>query len=366
MEVMDMVEVSVDFAQQIVDSAKAVIGWNINFIDNKGIILASTDADRIGKFHEAGYEAARSRKVREVLSDQECRGSRSGINYPIIMEDQVVGVIGITGNPSVVAQYGFLLTKICEVFLKEYWMEVRTLNERQRTNKIVLALLYHDTESLQNFTAETGLSETEMFAVAEFILDCSGDGQVQKRIEHDIIDELRRMGITLYTYIYPNEIVCLIPHGAYERWKSRISVWESSIGSFLHLGIGTMESIQSIYISYRFAKLALKFAVSNQVFSMFAEDMDLELLLQSVDEPVRHQYWERICGTLSAEDIHMLHSYFCHDLSLQQTAENLVIHKNTLQYRLKRIRDKTGLDPRKFSDAVVYYIALRIGNEKYQ
>ncbi len=356
-----MAQVSTAFAQQIVDSAKAVVGWDVNFIDNKGIILASTDPNRIGKYHEAGHEAARTRKIREVMSDSSYKGSRCGINYPIIMEGKVAGVIGITGDPAVVAQYGFLLTKICEVFLKEYWMEVRSLNERQRTNKLVLALLYHDMESLENLSDETGIDENEHYVVSEFLLNCSGDGKEQSRIEGMLVDEMRRFGIALHTFIYPNEIVCLVPESLYSRWKKRVASWEELYAPVLRVGIGTIEAVQDASISYRFSKLALKYAADHDLFCMLAEDMDLELLLQSVEEPVRRQYWERICGTLPEEDIHLMQVYFHNDLSLQETSAELVIHKNTLQYRLKRIRDKTGLDPRKFSEAVVLYIALRIG-----
>lgn len=42
------VRITDELAQQIVDSAKAVIGWNINFIDRHGRIMASTDEKRIG------------------------------------------------------------------------------------------------------------------------------------------------------------------------------------------------------------------------------------------------------------------------------------------------------------------------------
>lgn len=42
------VRITDELAQQIVDSAKAVVGWNVNFIDCQGRIMASTDSARIG------------------------------------------------------------------------------------------------------------------------------------------------------------------------------------------------------------------------------------------------------------------------------------------------------------------------------
>lgn len=44
------VRITDELAQQIVDSARAVVGWNINFIDRHGRIMASTDSGRIGTY----------------------------------------------------------------------------------------------------------------------------------------------------------------------------------------------------------------------------------------------------------------------------------------------------------------------------
>ena len=45
-------------------------------------------------------------------------------------------------------------------------------------------------------------------------------------------------------------------------------------------------------------------------------------------------------------------------MSLQKNAEVLYVHKNNVQYQLKRIESLTGYDPRKFTDAVILYMAL--------
>ena len=55
-----------ELAQQIVDSVKTIVDKNINFIDRKGIIIASTDLNRVGDFHQAGYQAVRLAEVRSV------------------------------------------------------------------------------------------------------------------------------------------------------------------------------------------------------------------------------------------------------------------------------------------------------------
>lgn len=47
-------------AQQIVTSIKDVCQQDINFINTKGIIFASTNPKRVGEFHEIGLKVAQT------------------------------------------------------------------------------------------------------------------------------------------------------------------------------------------------------------------------------------------------------------------------------------------------------------------
>jgi carbohydrate diacid regulator len=58
------------------------------------------------------------------------------------------------------------------------------------------------------------------------------------------------------------------------------------------------------------------------------------------------------------EIIQTLEAFFNFDMSLTRTAETLKIHRNTLVYRLDRITETLGLDPRAFEDAVQIKLAI--------
>ncbi len=58
------------------------------------------------------------------------------------------------------------------------------------------------------------------------------------------------------------------------------------------------------------------------------------------------------------EIIQTLEAFFNFDMSLTRTAEMLKIHRNTLVYRLDRITETLGLDPRAFDDAVQIKLAI--------
>ena len=61
---------------------------------------------------------------------------------------------------------------------------------------------------------------------------------------------------------------------------------------------------------------------------------------------------------LNEKDLLLLKKYFTCNLSLADTADALFIHKNTLQYQLNRITEKSGLNPRIFQDAFLLQFAL--------
>ena len=92
------------------------------------------------------------------------------------------------------------------------------------------------------------------------------------------------------------------------------------------------------------------------------DDLDLEILLAAVPASDRDAFLQKTLAPLSPEDLDLLRVYYDCGMSLQASAQALFLHKNTLQYKLNRIRGRCGYDPRTFRDAVVLYAALRLQN----
>lgn len=95
------------------------------------------------------------------------------------------------------------------------------------------------------------------------------------------------------------------------------------------------------------------------------DDTDLRFLLSSIDSQKRASYLKKIWGGCEPgekeEMIRCLQAYIKNEGSLAKTAEELFIHKNTLQYRLAKIKNCTGYDPRKLNEAIFLHIALFLG-----
>lgn len=94
----------------------------------------------------------------------------------------------------------------------------------------------------------------------------------------------------------------------------------------------------------------------------FGWRMKLELLLNRLDERVRRAFIDELLGSSSFfeddETRFTLETFFELNCNVSDTAKQLYIHRNTLLYRLERIKNETNLDVRQFSDAVQMRLLL--------
>lgn len=63
-------------------------------------------------------------------------------------------------------------------------------------------------------------------------------------------------------------------------------------------------------------------------------------------------------ASLSEEQVETLETLFAHQLNVSEAARHLFLHRNTLLYRLDKLTEQTGLDPRHFRDAVLLQLSL--------
>ena len=133
-------------AETIVTNLKDVINHEINLFDTTGTIIASTDRTRIGTSHDGARLAIRTKKTISIDRENEYRGARHGINVPVMFNDQVVAVIGITGERSEVEPFGNVIKKMTEILIRENWDSVVRYDHRTRISSLVgmLKLKRHD------------------------------------------------------------------------------------------------------------------------------------------------------------------------------------------------------------------------------
>ena len=345
--------IHMQLAVQIVETLKSICDHDINYISPSGKIYASTDSSRVGEFHEAGYRAAKSGEIMIIRQDNESQSVRRGINLPIRYHGDTVAVIGITGEPDEVSRYAYLAQRITLLLIREHEIDMKDRNDRAKIDYVVRALVQNEginPEFQQDVLERHGIeAENKKWRCILFKLDRKYNLSNLSMIETKLQDVFERMSSPLYTYLYPDKYVLLAEDQTLEKHMYRIRELAADYiaalilaGSFL---LASMRGKQVI----RLIRGELK---RLELFTNEMADGNLQARV-SPTELVELK-------NLTEEDFQLLNMYFSCNQSLKATSEKLFMHINTLQYRLNRIHERCGYQPREFQDAVVLFAAVKL------
>ena len=140
----------------------------------------------------------------------------------------------------------------------------------------------------------------------------------------------------------------------------------------IHAGVGNAASdLSGIRRSYLEALQALdtgmKYHEGNHVFIYDRQTLErvIDCIPPGKQTEIRRAFYGRCpAGALSDEMMETVSVFFRNDLNLIAASRQLYIHRNTLNYRLDKIRKDFGLDLRSFEDAVIFRIITTIPGEK--
>ena len=353
-------------AMQIVDTIKSICEHDINFIDRSGMICASTDAARIGDRHAIGLEAASTGETVEVERDDPARGVRCGINMPVRFMGEIVGVIGITGPPEEVRRYALLAQRVTLLLLREHDLETQVQYRRTRVGYVVRALTHGEEvngDFLREVLTDCGIDPEQQdegsWRTVVFRMNDRYNLMNISMIESQIERCAEKLGTALTTYYYPHEYIVIAGSGRLAQQRTQMEETAARFAGILQIGVGSPQPLMRQDASYSAAQLAIRSIPEGSGIAWF-DELGLEILLADTAAATRKAYLARVLRVLDEEDRDLLETYFACGAGLKGTAEKLFVHKNTLQYRLNRIRERSGYDPRVFLEAVMLYAALRL------
>ena len=136
----------------------------------------------------------------------------------------------------------------------------------------------------------------------------------------------------------------------------------------LYIGVGIeVKGITELNRSCLRAQTAMRMAIYRRVPYVRFEDMGIYQILFSVkDTEVLHAYADNLLGPIEDEReqkqgyLELLQAYIDHDRSLEQTAAALYLHRNTVNYRLQKLRELLGSPLKTVEDLFPYQLALAI------
>ena len=141
------------------------------------------------------------------------------------------------------------------------------------------------------------------------------------------------------------------------------SIADTLSGEFytrVNVGIGTIvDSIKELSRSFKEAQTAL------EVGKVFDTDKAIARLIYHLPttlcETFLHEVFKRgSIESLDHETLFTIQKFFENNLNVSETSRKLFVHRNTLVYRLEKIKKLTGLDLREFDHAIIFKIALMV------
>ena len=118
------------------------------------------------------------------------------------------------------------------------------------------------------------------------------------------------------------------------------------------IGIGTVaEHLRELADSYKEAQTAIEVGIGRLIYQLPTTLCEIFL---------REVFKKNSLDSLDQETLFTINKFFENSLNVSETSRKLFVHRNTLVYRLEKIRKLTGLDLRQFDHAIVFRVALMV------
>lgn len=361
-----MFELDHDLAQDIVNRAMAILPFNVNVMDSQGLILGSGEPQRVNTRHEGAQLVLANGRVVELDSRAAAclKGSQPGVNLPLLLDQRLIGVLGITGEPDQVRIYAELVRMTAEMLVAQRHMQAEQQWRRQRSDDVLGLLLSGegDPARLLEEARQLGLKPqlARMPCLLELSPRHSSEGLAAWLVAHFADSWCVSMTGTALLWCRPAQgsvdLPRLLEKLAGNGWPvlRMASAGAAAdlpglrrncrrVGDLLAYGRDVLPQVQWLTLErYRLPALLWR----------HRGDDSLEEWIEPLQRVQARDANGQLLGTLRA---------WCeHDGQSQSCADALGIHRNSLRYRMERIAELSGLDPMTLQGMLALYIGVQL------
>ena len=343
-------------AQDFVEATSSLVGGRtINIMDREGTIIASTEQERIGTFHQGAAEVIATGKpvLIETKDLPRYPGAKEGYNMPIFLKDELIGVVGIFGCEEQMLNVANLLKVYVTQHFAQQAMAQKQNVESEVRNRLLSLLLLGDIGQMETIYQLSALIPVQpAFPVKVIIIRAGGRENTREQMNH-------------YTQLFQN----MAWQGALDRGKDVFGIQNNDC-IIIHSvpRHGRDEALDKI-IAQVVREKGLCIAVSGACPRL--EDIpggmkESNTLISMEGGPVRNledsqvriQYliykslihggmkyaemlYRKLTDSQDARQAEVLlvtaGVYYQENGSVQKASDRLHLHKNTLLYRMKRL-----------------------------
>ena len=344
-------------AQDFVEATSLLVGQRtINIMDQKGIIIASTEKHRIGDFHQGASEVLATGKPVRIKKEDLPRypGTKEGYNMPIFLNDEIIGVVGIFGCEEEVQSIANLLRVYVTQSFSQLQMTQKQNLEAELRNQLLRLLLFGGKSQKEMITKLCGMLDLQLeFPVwiillyeraaernMKHLLDYSQ--LIQNLIWKNVLDRRRDVfGIQNADY------VILLGGGESPEMQKRLDkllheieaedVWNAAVSS-------PCRNLEEISAGMREVSV-LRNRKGGTIQNLEEHSCRMQYLLGSMTVQEGARTAARMLRRLKEQHgenqaeqlLRTARVYYECGGSVARAAEQLNLHKNTLLYRMKQL-----------------------------
>ena len=344
--------------QGIIHQMRDTIDRTIGVVDEASVIIACSDLGRIGEANEeVTTEALTSSDVFQTAdSTFKSFGSRPHPEYAVFVDGvdpearKYVKLLAVSLNS--IKQYydekydrgNFIKNVILDNILPgDIYLKSHELHFDSDVSRVCMLIKITDKNDVSAYEVLQNLFPDK---------------------NKDFIININETDIALVKEIKPN----IDSHDIDKLAGSIVDTLSSEFYTHCMVGIGTVvDSIKDLARSFKEAQVALEvgkvFDTETTIVSY--NNLGIARLIYQLPTTLCDMFLKEVfkrgsIDSLDHETLFTIQRFFENNLNVSETARKLFVHRNTLVYRLEKIKKITGLDLREFEDAIVFKVALMV------
>lgn len=349
---------SVKLFQTLSDKYSEIINKEVGVTDENGVVIAHSDFQKIGKQNQNAVTFLQSKSLQETID---------GIVYnKVIVKGKVEFVTFIQSSEEQDNKYLELFT-LNLLNLKSYYDEKYDKNTFIK-NIVVENILPGD---ILVKSKELHIDYNAFRVV--FLINATSDKDIHV---HEIIESIFPNKSKDFVVVIDNDNVVLVKEvkskddykEVYKIARIIVDTLNAELMVKACIGIGTITSnLKDITKSYKEAQMSMIigniFGEEKNIYDY--NNLGIGRLVYHIPRSLCQLFLDEVfkdnsADSLDTETMLTIQKFFENNLNVSETARQLYIHRNTLVYRLEKIKRLTGLELTSFDDAVIFKVAILV------
>ena len=344
--------------QTVLHQMKDVIGRTIGIIDENGIVIACSELSKIGESRQ---------RIREELAFSTDAVIYEGYTYRFInVNDKSDCICFVEGGDSHAGSMASLLA----IFLGN----MKSLyDEKYDKGSFIKSILLDNILPSDIYIKSNELHFSNDEHRVVFVIKFQSASATPP---YEIVQEIIGAGDKDYVInISEQDVVVVreIPHDTEAKdmedyARNLIDTVHSKHNLKATIGISSVvDNLRDLARAYKEARIAFEvgkvFDIEKTVISY--ENLGIGRLIYQLPTTLCEMFLSEVfkkgsLESLDRETLMTVQSFFENNLTVSETSRKLFVHRNTLVYRLEKIRKLSGLDLREFDHAVTFKVALMV------